>query len=646
MVSPSLFGHANIVLTQLNSFRCADFVDTEVETDLHNEKVELAFEGIRLEVTNGKQRVLLDGSIRGKAEPGRLLAIMGPSGAGKSTLLDALAGKIKQNPKMLLRGRRFLNKQLVSGESQIPAAYIEQESNFFPHLTVRETLEFRVELKVGSTLSKSERNKMVQDLMEQLNLSQSADTVVGGAKVRGISGGERKRLSIACEMISSPSIIFLDEPTSGLDSYQAQQVVETLRRLADSGKTVVAVIHQPSQHAFEMFDDLLLLSEGRQMYFGPVRNVRGYFENLGYSASREMGTAEHVLDCISKVNAGGGTAEQESLERIERLAKKAVALNIGLPTCAPDHPKTRRFAAIAKGGPKAGILRQFKLLLKRSFREVFRGKGAIIIKIVQQVTLGIVYGGIYKLGTNQASIQDRIGLLSLIAIGATNMGIASTIRSFPKEKGIVMGEIGSKLYKTLPYFLSKAIAEIPLIGALSALFSGIVYNLTGLQKSGNKFQTFMGLISLHTIASEAAGLLIGSISPTSDVALAFLPPLIVLNIIFDGKNISEENTPRLLRWLPKVGIIRWGFEGLAINEFKGLQFDTSGPRRGPVTRTGEEALERYGMLGSSVVQVAKVQTLMIGTCWLLSYLGLSATRQKYLYMHLPLKEDCERPHEE
>jgi ABC-type multidrug transport system ATPase subunit/ABC-type multidrug transport system permease subunit len=610
-------------------------------------------------------RILLDGSLRGTAQPGRLLAIMGPSGAGKSTLLgklvlkysfgfetnatrtpiryqptivphhlyslhpDALAGKIKSSSKLSLEGRRFLNNELVSGDSQIPAAYIEQSTTFFPHMTVKETLDFRVELKVGSSLKKSERDKLVADLMEQLNLSKSASTIVGNDKVRGLSGGERKRLSIACEMISSPSIIFLDEPTSGLDSYQAMQVVETLRKLADDGKTVIAVIHQPSQQAFAQFDDLLLLSEGQQMYFGPVNKVRSYFESLGYQAPPETGTAEHVLDCISKVNNGGKEAEQASLDRIEHLGIRASQDTL---VQLPQGGKARRFAAVERGGPKANIFRQFKLLLGRSTTETFRGKGAMIIKVVQQVSLGVIYGGIYKLGNNQGSIQDRIGLLSLIAIGSFNMGVAGTIRAFPKEKAIITREIGSKLYKTLPYFLAKAIAEIPLIGALSALFSGIVYSLTGLQATRPKFQNFLGIVSLHTLASEAVGLLIGSISPNSDVALALFPPLVVLNIIFDGKNIAEENIPKLLRWLPKVGIVRWGFEGLAINEFEGLEFDSSGHRRGLVTKTGEQALERFGLLGTSVGQVAKVQLMMIGSCWLMSYFGLSLTRQKYLYM--------------
>ena len=130
-------------------------------------------------------------------------------------MVHALAGRIKDNSKLKLYGKRYINGDGVSGDSMIPAAFIEQEVVFFPHMTVRETIKFRVELKLGSLLSKKARDEMVQNLMETVGLTKSADTLVGDAKVRGISGGERKRLSIAVELISAPSLIFLDEPTSG-----------------------------------------------------------------------------------------------------------------------------------------------------------------------------------------------------------------------------------------------------------------------------------------------------------------------------------------------------------------------------------------------------------------------------------------------
>lgn len=131
------------------------------------------------------------------------------TGAGKSTVLHAWAGKIKYSPKLTLEGNRYMNGVPLSSDSTVPAAFIEQDVMFFPHMTVRETLTFRVELKLGSLLSKTARDEMVDDLMSQLGLTKTANTVVGGSKVRGISGGERKRLSIAVEMISSPSVMYV-----------------------------------------------------------------------------------------------------------------------------------------------------------------------------------------------------------------------------------------------------------------------------------------------------------------------------------------------------------------------------------------------------------------------------------------------------
>jgi ABC-type multidrug transport system ATPase subunit len=496
--------------------------------------VDLSFEGLKLVLENGgKTREILDGSIRGRAKPGRMLAILGPSGAGKSTVIHALAGRVKDNPRLKLYGNRYINGHPLSGDSMVPAAFVEQDVSFFPHMTVRETLNFRVELKLGPKLSKKARDKMVTDLMSQLGLTKSADTPVGDAKVRGISGGERKRLSIAVEMIAQPNMIFLDEPTSGLDSTAATNLVTTLRNLADQGKTVVAVIHQPSQHVFAKFDDLILVSEGKLMYSGERTGVRSYLEKHGCPAPPEMGSAEHVLDCISLLPIEDET-EEEAHGRVHRLAAEAAKKHIDLGPISGegDHGVTR-FVSKSGHGPRANLLVQFRLLFTRAIREVARGKAALILKIVQQVTTAFIYGGIYSLGTNQASIQDRIGLLSLIAIGTTNIAIGQTIRSFPREKTIVSNEIASKMYRTLPYFIGKAISELPVVAFLNGLFGVLVYRLTGLNRAVGRFRNFLGLLIMHGFVSESTGLVMGAIAPNTDVALAMFPAVIVLNIIFD-----------------------------------------------------------------------------------------------------------------
>jgi len=623
----------------------ADDEDSRTARSEVFQSCEVGFENIQI-VLQGKNkkkpdRHILDGSLKGIAKPGRMLAIMGPSGSGKSSLIHAIAGRIDGNKKITVSGQRYVNGAELAGDSPLPCAFIEQEVNFFPHMTVKETLDFRVELKLGSSLGKSARDAVVLDLLEMLGLTKSADTIVGNTKVRGLSGGERKRLSIACELISSPPVLILDEPTSGLDSYQAGQVTDFLRKLADEqGKTIISVIHQPSQSVFAKFDDLLLVSEGRLMYYGETSKIRQYLSGLGYNCSKDTGTAEHVLDCISRTN-GGTEEEKESDARLQHLSKSAITatfpINVGnkvVVATKHHHHKYRmlKFGA-KKKGPAANIFKQFRLLLSRAFNETLRGKTSIVIKVVQQVTLGAIYGGIYKVGNDQASINDRFGLLSLIAIGGMNMAVAGTIRSFTKEKSIVKSELAGGMYRTLPYFLAKAISEIPLAGVFNAIFGLIIYPSAGLQKG--KFRDFLALTTLHTMACEAAGLFIGAVAPNSDVALSLFPAIVVLNIIFDGRNISEENTPKLLKWIPKLSLIRWGFEGLSVNEFNGLTFSTDGPLRGPVVRTGNEALARFGMDTTKLSDVIGAQSKIIGACWFLSFLGLSFFSDKFESMAAP-----------
>ena len=186
------------------------------------------------------------------------------------------------------------------------------------------------------------------------------------------------------------------------------------------------------------------------MYFGEVSKIRGYMEGLGFGCESEVGTAEHVLDCVSRVVGAGADAEKASVERIEAIAKAELKQVDALELATTDEQneedkdtakkaakKMKHIVDRSHMHPGVNIFRQFKRLLGRAMQETLRGKAAIIIKVVQQVALGVIYGGIYTLGDNQASIMDRFGLLSLIVIGATNMAMAGTIRSFPKEKAIV-----------------------------------------------------------------------------------------------------------------------------------------------------------------------------------------------------------------
>ncbi|KAJ8603554.1 hypothetical protein CTAYLR_004878 [Chrysophaeum taylorii] len=558
--------------------------------------------------------------ISGTASPGRLVAVCGPSGAGKSTLLKTIASRLKASKSLTASGH-------VEG---VPSriAFVQQSDLFYEYSTVRETLEFAVRLKLAR-LSEEEQDKRVAGALAKTGLSKVKDTTVGG-----ISGGERRRLSIARELLDDPECVFLDEPTSGLDSYSAERVARALRALADEGRTVVCVIHQPSAAVFDMFDDLILLSEGELMYSGPISLCDAYFASLGFPR-RSASRAEHALAVVS-VDVEDETASRRRLEKIAAKAATSARGKHHQRATANDNDDN---VVRARASPWT----QFRLLYARAARDVGRAKGANAVKAAQQLMTALIYGGIYALDDTQASIQDRFGLLSLSIIGSTNLAVASSIRTFPKEKQIVLGE--RDLYGAFPYLLSKVAAEVPLVATLSALFGVVVYPLARLQRTMRKFLTFLGVTTLNTVASSALGLLVGALAPSTDAALAVFPVVIVLSVVFNGANISVESTPKLLRWLPTISLVKWGFEALAVNEFTGLVFKPR--KRGPPgTLTGEDALDRLDFRHSTVKRALTAQSLILGSSYLQTYRTLKNSKPHFALLAEPppLAKTHRRPH--
>ena len=293
------------------------------------------------------------------------------------------------------------------------------------------------------------------------------------------------------------------------------------------------------------------------------------------------------------------------------------------------------FASKHGGAYPATVLEQYRLLFRRSWREVARAKLPTFIKVMQQVMTAAIYGGIYSLDNSQVSIQERFGLISLVTIGAANLGVASTIRAFPKEKTIVSAERAKRIYGVAPYFLSKLVAEVPLAVALSGLFGGLLYPMVGFQRGARKFFNFLGISTLQSFAATALGMLVGAAAPSSDAALAMFPPLVVLMVIFNGFNISDKSTPKLLKWVPKVSLIRWGFEGLAINEFRGLTFAAGPMHRGPSVLTGDEALGRLNIDKSTLRGAVAAQGRLLAGCYAGTYAVLRAQKPAYASMKRP-----------
>eukprot|EP00607_Mallomonas_marina_P006625 CAMPEP_0182436626 /NCGR_PEP_ID=MMETSP1167-20130531/82524_1 /TAXON_ID=2988 /ORGANISM="Mallomonas Sp, Strain CCMP3275" /LENGTH=500 /DNA_ID=CAMNT_0024628973 /DNA_START=253 /DNA_END=1752 /DNA_ORIENTATION=- len=261
------------------------------------------------------QKILLY-EISAVMRPGRLTALMGGSGCGKSTMLNLIAGRIpikqikKKSIKNVLQANmssvysmegavEFNGQQTNKKELQNLVGYVEQHDHHLPSLTVRETMEFAALMSMSTKVSKIRREQAVETMMSYLGLTKCGDVRVGGVDVKGISGGEKRRLSIGVQLIHSPPVCLLDEPTTGLDASTARDIMDTLHEMALDGHCVVVSIHQPRYDIFELIDDILLLTRGQQVWGGSAKDCLSHLDSLGYPCPKYTNPADFLLDLTS-----------------------------------------------------------------------------------------------------------------------------------------------------------------------------------------------------------------------------------------------------------------------------------------------------------------------------------------------------------
>jgi ATP-binding cassette subfamily G (WHITE) protein 2 len=342
------------------------------------ESVGIEFNDIRFEIEMKQglpwhrrvtKRKILNG-VSGKIEKGGCVAILGASGAGKTTFLDILSGRIKPTSGKVL----IDNKAIAPGRKYPKQAYVRQQDFLMANFTPEELLYISAALRLPASISDYERKRKVQDILQEFSLVKCKDTRVGSTFQRGISGGEAKRLSVAIEMITDPSVLFLDEPTSGLDTTTAYTLVDTLRKLSDSGRTVVFTIHQPSSDIFALFKDVLLLANGQVVYFGTAKDAVSYFSNLGLECPRHYNPADFFFQLLNDsavvpklITAWQSHNKPRNLGPVEKFAKTA-------------HSYVRSH------------IYQFALLGSRSIKDISRDNIQLRARLMQSLTVSLLLG--------------------------------------------------------------------------------------------------------------------------------------------------------------------------------------------------------------------------------------------------------------
>ncbi|KAK1221788.1 hypothetical protein PQX77_015407 [Marasmius sp. AFHP31] len=321
----------------------------------------LSFEHLSYHVykKSGQKKTLVD-DISVRVKPGELLAIMGPSGAGKSTLLDLMAYRKTAAP----GAAAYLNGRSLNADSMYKlSAFVEQEDALLGVLTVRETVSYALRLH-SPLLKGKEVSDRVERVLKALGLSTCADQRIGTPIQRGISGGQKRRVTAACAMVTFPRILFLDEVTSGLDSTSAREVVAAIRTLAIAeGMVVIATIHQPSLETISQFTNLLMLSRGQVCYSGPVDGLESFFEGWGKPVNKFSTPTEHAMNFLnedfSAFNENAGASTSTATEFRQQYIS---TLSPDDPNLAPTNPypeKMTMSSGIGSGGRdlgKAGVV--------------------------------------------------------------------------------------------------------------------------------------------------------------------------------------------------------------------------------------------------------------------------------------------------
>lgn len=444
---------------------------------------------------------------------------MGPSGSGKTTLLNTLARR--SNSSGRTAGNVLTNRtHLPQSEFRQLSSYVEQEDALIGSLTVRETVDFSARLSLASSVTKCERLTRVDDLLKAFGLTDQAHTLIGTPLRKGISGGQKRRASVAAQIITEPKIMFLDEPTSGLDSSASYEIISHLRTVAQRyNLLVVASIHQPSTSTFRLFDKLLLLSQGRTCYFGPLSEVTAYFESAGFAIPPQTNPAEHLLDITNSDFALDREQAQRDLDSIHATWKRqqhtrSLTSNEGKEDSALAVPEDHL--------RRPNIFTIISALLSRMFIKSYRDVVAYGIRIAMYMGLAIMMGTVWlRLPTTQDSIQPFINAIFFGSAFMSFMAVAY-VPGFLEDRATFAKDRANGLYGALPFLLANFIIGLPYLFLIAIIFSVIAYWLSNFRPSGDAFMLWVMWLFLDLVAAESLVVLVSSLFPIFVVALAIV----------------------------------------------------------------------------------------------------------------------------
>ncbi|CAN8279372.1 unnamed protein product [Cochlearia groenlandica] len=601
---------------------------------LHIERVPfvLAFQNLKYDVTlrgrfgfsrrkrQDSVKILLD-DVSGEARDGDILAVLGASGAGKSTLIDALAGRVAEGS---LRGSVTLNgeKVLQSRLLKVISAYVMQDDLLFPMLTVKETLMFASEFRLPRSLSKAKKSERVEALIDQLGLRNAADTVIGDEGHRGVSGGERRRVSIGIDIIHDPIVLFLDEPTSGLDSTNAFMVVQLLKRIARSGSIVIMSIHQPSGRIIDLIDRLIILSRGKSIFNGSPTSLPSFFSGFGYPIPEKENITEFTLDLVrelekSSKGTNGLVGYNNKWQRNEKLQlsqsaratphdglslKEAIEASVsGGKLVSGSFGSTLVSTKTASSYANPFFFETF-ILARRYIKNWIRMPELLGTRIATVTVTGFLLATVYwNLDKTPRGAQERLTLFAFV-VPTMFYCCLDNVPVFIQERYIFLRETTHNAYRTSSYVISHSLVALPQLIAPSIVFASITFWTVGLSGGLEGYFFYCLIIYAAFWSGSSVVTFISGLVP--NIMLSYMVAITYLAycLLLSGFYVNRDRIPVYWKWFHYISLLKYPYEAVLINEFndpsrcfvKGVQvFD--GTLLGDVSDSGKvKLLETLG----------------------------------------------------
>jgi ABC-type multidrug transport system ATPase subunit/ABC-type multidrug transport system permease subunit len=535
-----------------------------------SEKI-LQWKNLTIEKSSDKSMIL--NSLDGEAVSGEALAIMGSSGAGKTTLLNYLSGKSIPSGVVKKQGEINFCIDNVNYTKFFGSlsGYVTQDDILLEVLTPKELLTFAAEIRLN--IDASQRKELVDNLIANLGIEKCKDTRVGNVMSKGLSGGERKRTAIGYELITDPYVLFLDEPTTGLDSISAYKIIKLITEEARKGKIIIFTIHQPRSDIFKLFDKLLLLAQGKTVYFDKASKAIEYFNSLNFKCPPHYNPAEYFIKILSKENllaenqTNNTDPDADDKEYFDKIKLLSEHLKEKYSLTEVENIYQNKFNL--KIQKKHGFLKELIILIKRNRLLMMRDKLAFFLRFIMiffnSVLIILIF---FRLGKGSNAVIDRNGCLFYITNSVVNTNMQTNLLLFTKEKQVFYKEQDNKMYRVITYYLSKTLAELPFQLFSAFLIFFMCYFLTGL--NSNSFMNYVYFIItvfLTGYAGSSFAIFMSCIIDKAEIAPAIFPILIFTQTLTSGYFVSQKDIPNFLLPFYYISIFRYSYQSLAINEY-------------------------------------------------------------------------------